>query len=124
MRHPSLASVLIAILILALAPSVVAAEPGADGGLIRRRRPPAHSAGANAGLRGRGRAMVILVLGKGLDELVDFAITVVEVGAGTQAPATNRDHDAVFLLQMPLDLLVVVDVGDERHDAARLRGVA
>ncbi len=68
------------------------------------------------------RAVAVLVFWQGVDELVDFAFAVVAVRAGPEAAATDRDHDTVLRLQVLLDLVVVVNVGEKGKDTAGLAG--
>ena len=52
----------------------------------------------------------MLMLRKGLDELIDLALGGVEVRACAEPSAANREDDAVLGLEVPLNLVVVVYV--------------
>ena len=60
------------------------------------------------------------MLGQGLDELIDFPLSVVYVGTGPKASGPDGNDDAVLDLQVMSDGVDVVQVREERHDAAAL----
>ena len=91
-------------------------------GLQRRCIPLPHGLGSAS-----GRPLSIglsSVRRQGIDELVDFLFGVVEVRAGAETAGADGNHDAVLLLQVPLDPLVVVELGSKRDDAAGVGWVA
>ena len=57
---------------------------------------------------------------QGLDELVDFAVGVVDVRAGPEPAAPDGDDDAVLRLKVVLDRLGGMNVGEEGDDSAGL----
>jgi len=58
------------------------------------------------------------MLGQRLDELVDFAFGVVDVGAGAEAATAHGDDDAVLGLKVMLNRFGGMNVGEEGHNAA------
>jgi len=67
-----------------------------------------------------GVRMVVSVPRQGLDELVDFAVGVVDVRAGPEPAAPDGDDDAVLRLKVVLDRLGGMNVGEEGDDSAGL----
>ena len=60
------------------------------------------------------------MLGQGLDELVDLAVGVVDVGAGPQSAAADGDDDAMLRLKVMLDRVGGMNVGEKRDDSTGL----
>lgn len=64
------------------------------------------------------------MLGQEFDELVDFFGRRVVVRAGAEFAFAYGDDQAMFGLQMPLNLVMVVYVGTECDDRAGFRAFA